>query len=322
VPKINRTKNPRYLNKKGSKWYVTFQIPKDVRHDLRFLKNGKQRKALWLSTKTSDQHEAVLIASSLVAELKTIVHEIRTGKTLTADEQKSAYRTEYKALTDASKEKFITDNQFDGISELREEVLEASFEEACNKFIDGGWKAVSDKRFELGKTSPEITLLEALSHFDSAEKVLDHIEEIKGLRTPFLIKIEQFKLERNTGTAPDRNLNSMISTIESFAEEFPYIESVTKQSVKQWIHNCLNGLNDEVKVTEKTIQRRLSQIRSYWRELQEWGEVSEDNTPLLGFKFTKKSKKTSKKRLPFNDEDAVVLLDAAKANIKDDPTRT
>ena len=315
-----RRKNPRYLLKQGNVWYVQYQIPKDVRHDSYFLKeDGTQLKQLWQTTKTPDQKDAEILAAKYVAEYKAEVHRVRTGKDLTTDERIQKQRDEFRKIENRP---IHNNEEYYEQLDLKQDILAAAYKTECDRFIDGGFSRVK-QLLDAGRkegNQQDITINEVLESLKGGWLVIKSIEALRSDRTPFLIRIDQYKLDRTDKNGiPDRNFDHALATILSFAERFPILQDITKKEVKQWIFDCTNGLNGEKQVTPQTIDRKLSEIRPYWRYLQEWEEVSEELEPFNSVGPTRKNGRSVKMRDPYTDDEAIKLQEAARQTGKRDP---
>jgi len=94
------------------------------------------------------------------------------------------------------------------------------------------------------------------------------------------------------------------STIGRLAEKFPMLSDVSRKEVRRWATELTAGL------APSTVQRMMSDCRTYWNYLETIEVVPEDSAPFdrLGLKV----KKTS--RLQYTPEEAAKLLEAAKGN--------
>ena len=93
------------------------------------------------------------------------------------------------------------------------------------------------------------------------------------------------------------------STLGRMAEKFPMLSDVSRKEVRRWVTELLAELKPA------TIRRMMSDCRTYWAYLETIEAVPEDSTP---FDRLRLKVKTSS-RLPYTPEEAVQLLEAAKA---------
>ena len=102
------------------------------------------------------------------------------------------------------------------------------------------------------------------------------------------------------------------SDILAFAKSFPYVESVTLESVKQWTLDLQAG-ETTVKTTVKTINRKLAALRGYWRHLRSRNKVEKGLFPFDGRDLDlPKVKKGANKHKQFTPEEVLALLRAAR----------
>ncbi|WP_404292391.1 tyrosine-type recombinase/integrase [Microvirga sp. RSM25] len=96
------------------------------------------------------------------------------------------------------------------------------------------------------------------------------------------------------------------STVIRFAEAFPYLQDVNRKDVQRW----LNKRVTEEGLTTKTLNRYLSELRSYWTFLRSLELVPEEGSPFE--KLTLNGKRFEARR-DFSPADVVTLLRAAEA---------
>lgn len=101
------------------------------------------------------------------------------------------------------------------------------------------------------------------------------------------------------------------SSVQKFAESFPYISDVSGKAVQRWVNKLVA---DEAKKA-KTIQRIASELRGYWSYLIALEVVPEDRLPFDKLKMPQESRRTAGDNAwtPFSPEDVVSLLRAAEA---------
>lgn len=94
------------------------------------------------------------------------------------------------------------------------------------------------------------------------------------------------------------------STIERLASKFPILQDISRKEVRRWV----TELMDEVKPS--TVQRMLTDCRTFWTYLQTIEVVPEDSAPFdrLGLKVKRSS------WLPYTPEEAMRLLKAAEGD--------
>jgi integrase len=96
------------------------------------------------------------------------------------------------------------------------------------------------------------------------------------------------------------------ATVERLAAKLPMLNDVTRKEVRRWV----TELVAELKPT--TVQRLMSDCRTYWAYLATIEVVPEESAPFdrLGLKIKKVS------WLPYTPEEAVRLLEAAQSDAK------
>lgn len=101
----------------------------------------------------------------------------------------------------------------------------------------------------------------------------------------------------------DKTANMRRATINRLADKFPMLQDITRKEVRRWATELLAELKSA------TVQRMMTDCRTYWRYLETIEAVPEDSAPFdrLGLKVTNAS------WLPFEPGDVVKLLDGAVA---------
>ena len=102
----------------------------------------------------------------------------------------------------------------------------------------------------------------------------------------------------------DKTAKMRRATIERLAEKFPMLNDVSRKEVRRWV----TELTAELKPA--TVQRMMSDCRTYWAYLATIEAVPEDSAPFdrLGLKVKRLS------WLPYTPEEAVRLLKAAEGD--------
>ena len=131
-------------------------------------------------------------------------------------------------------------------------------------------------------------------------------EKITGDATPFTAHMERWK--PHAGLKP-RPLDQAISSIKQFHEAVGKpLQRVENKDVQAWIDGLINP-DGEDGLSSKTINRKLGEIRNYWRWLQSHQIVREDHNPFAGRRVRdpasrRKSKEEQRQR--FRPEDIVL----------------
>ncbi len=126
--------------------------------------------------------------------------------------------------------------------------------------------------------------------------------------TPFLSALDAWKSQ---AAMKPRQVAAYISDISAFAERYPdmMIESIEQTHAQQWIKNLTYS-----NLSGKTIVRKLSSLRRYWRYMQEQALVPHDRNP---FREVRVPKQKSARRMeggwePFDPKDVAALWHEAK----------
>lgn len=104
----------------------------------------------------------------------------------------------------------------------------------------------------------------------------------------------------------DKTAKMRRATIGRLAEKFPMLSDVSRKEVRRWV----TELTTDIKPA--TVQRMMSDCRTYWSYLETIEAVPEDSAPFerLGLKVKKSS------RLPYTPEEAIKLLKAAEGDVQ------
>ena len=102
----------------------------------------------------------------------------------------------------------------------------------------------------------------------------------------------------------DKTAKMRRSTIGRLVEKFPLLKDVSRKEVRRWVTELLAELKPA------TVQRMMSDCRTYWAYLETIEAVPEDSAPFdrLGLKGERSS------WLPYTPEEAVQLLKAAQGD--------
>ena len=104
----------------------------------------------------------------------------------------------------------------------------------------------------------------------------------------------------------DKTAKMRRSTIERLVDRFPMLSDVSRKEVRRWVTELM------AKLKPATVQRMMSDCRTYWAYLETIQEVPEDSAPFdrLGLKGQVSS------WLPYTPEEAVRLLNAAQSDVQ------
>ena len=103
------------------------------------------------------------------------------------------------------------------------------------------------------------------------------LDEITGRATPFLKYLDDWK--PHAGLVP-RCMDQAVATLKQFASAVSRpIEALEAKHVQTWVDDLINP-NGAVGISAKTVNRKLSELRNYWRYLQSHAVVPEDRLPF------------------------------------------
>ena len=102
----------------------------------------------------------------------------------------------------------------------------------------------------------------------------------------------------------DKTAKMRRATIGRLVDKYSMLNDVTRKEVRRWVTELMD------KLKPATVQRMMSDCRTYWAYLATIEAVPEDSAPFdrLGLKVKRSS------RLPYTPEEAVKLLKAAKGD--------
>ncbi|SBV99184.1 Integrase [uncultured Alphaproteobacteria bacterium] len=269
-----------YLEKRRKRWYAIHEIPEDVR---KALGCGKQFfKSLETEDKTMAKRRAALLEVRWLHEIETA----RKGGTLDHVERDALYWRKVLADTPEDQREIVIGLIADEAQDRVETALarEGIWDERDPRAAD---LPVYDEagRFYGIATGKIVRLTE---HLDEWLATLDNEAKTKDMKR---------------------------STIQRFAEKFPYVTDVRGKPVQLWV----NALAAQEGKKAKTIRRILSELRGYWAYLVSIEVVQSDHQPFIQLQVPKAngSKVGSESWVPFSPADVVRLLQAAEAR-KDD----
>jgi len=269
-----------YLEKRRKRWYAIHEIPEDVR---KALGCGKQFfKSLETEDKTMAKRRAALLEVRWLHEIETA----RKGGTLDHVERDALYWR--KVLADTPEDQ-------------REVVIGLIADEAQDRV-----EAVLDREGIVDERDPRAAEL----------TVYDEAGRFFGIATGKIVRLTEHLDEWIATLDNEAKTKDMKrSTIQRFAEKFPYVTDVRGKEVQRWV----NALATEEEKKAKTIRRILSEIRGYWAYLVSIEVVQSDHQPFTQLRLPKAngSKVGSESWVPFTSADVVRLLQAAEAR-KDD----
>ena len=138
------------------------------------------------------------------------------------------------------------------------------------------------------------------------------VDAITSRATPFLKYLDDWR--PHAGLVP-RCLDQAIATLKQFSSAVRQpIEALEAKHVQAWVDALINPHGD-AGISAKTVNRKLSELRNYWRYLQSHQVVPEDRLPFdhRRVKDPPHRRKTKEERRQrFQPEDIVRLWHAAE----------
>jgi hypothetical protein len=233
----------------------------------------------------SDQHKAATVATQIVADLQ---HRIATAREagrrleqVTAEQLAQRYRAERVADPANAEVTVVTD------------VIRFVLEKHGQRWVDHA-KLVREAGYDVHAA------LRVLPGGDTAAQAAD---QITGHATPLLTYLERWR--PLAGLKP-RPLDQAVSSIKQFdmAVGKP-IEQIEAKNVQQWIDGLINP-DGETGLNSKTVNRKLGEIRNYWKWMQSHEIVPDDRNPFAGRRVrdpTNRRKSKEEQRQRFLTED-------------------
>ena len=103
------------------------------------------------------------------------------------------------------------------------------------------------------------------------------VDAITGRATPFLRSLDDWR--PHAGLVP-RCLDQAIATLKQFSSAVKQpIEALEAKHIQAWV-DALMTPNGDAGISAKTVNRKLSELRNYWRYLQSIAVVAEDRLPF------------------------------------------
>jgi integrase len=243
-----------YLLQQRHRWFVRMVVPPDVRAII-------GQSILKVPTGHTDEHRAAAVAAPIIAKLQERIRSAReAGRRLeqvTAEQLAERYRVERGSDPEQAEITRITDVinfvlEKHGVrwAEHARQVREAGYDvHAALRLLPGG---------------------------DAAASAADYIT---GHATPFLSYLEKWK--PHAGLKP-RPLDQAVSSLRQFDKAVGKpIEQIENKDVQKWIDDLI-APDSEGGLTAKTINRKLGEIRNYWRWMQSHQIVPDDRNPFAG----------------------------------------
>jgi integrase len=234
------------------RWMVRLVVPADVRPVL-------GQTVYKISTGETDEHRAVAKAAPIIAILKDRIRVARATLKkpieTKAEELAEAYRV-HQLNDPASAQAFV-------LSDVITFVLQQqghSWADFGRQVREAGYDAYAGLRL-----------------LPNGEAATAAIDEITSRATPFLKYFDDWK--PNAGLVP-RCLDQAISTLKQFSDAVRQpIEALEARYVQAWVDGLINP-HGNAGMSAKTVNRKLSELRNYWRYLQSHQVVPEDRLPF------------------------------------------
>lgn len=212
-----------------------------------------------ISTGETDEHRAVVKAAPTIAEIKDRITAARAALkkpiAARAESLAEAYQAA-QAIDPASAQVFV-------LTDVIAFVLEQhghSWGEYGRQVREAGYDAYGGLR--------------RLPNGDATARAADAITHPT---TPFLRYFDEWK--PHAGLVP-RCLDQACATLKQFAAAVRQpIETLEAKHVQAWADDLIDATR-EVGMSAKTIKRKLSELRNYWRYLQSLGVVPEERLPF------------------------------------------
>lgn len=271
-----------YLQLRGKTWYAVLDVPKDVRDII-----GKTK--FKQSLKTLSRKEAKPLANLLVASWKQQIEiarsqdpNIDTAKLLAEEHRR--LRRAWKEAKDADKQQAIDalNAFYDHVSELAEELA------ARGKVLH-----VDDYEGPITDTTDTAVLFAKVAT-NKRTPVVEHLDE--WLSVAPIKPFTAYEYRR---------------VITALTERHSFLQDVTKDEAREWIHKLIDGGN-----SRETVSKKCAALRGYWLWLMDKGYLEKvDTTPWDGLKpKAPKQRPSENRRWSTPDEVADKLLLQVRLN--------
>ena len=212
-----------------------------------------------ISTGETDEHRAVAKAGPIIADLKGRIRAaratLRKPIEVAAEELAEAYRSRQSIDPSAAQAFVLTD------------VIAFVLHQQGHSWADYGQQAR-----EAGYDA-----YAGLRRLPGGLAAANALDEITGRATPFLKHLDAWK--PHAGLVP-RCMDQAIATLNQFSSAVRQpIEALESKHVQTWVDALINPDGD-AGISAKTVNRKLSELRNYWRYLQSHAVVPEDRLPF------------------------------------------
>ncbi len=278
-----------YLIRQRHRWFIRMVVPPDLRD---IVGHGIFK----IATGETDQHRAATVAAPIIADLQTRIRTARdAGKRLeqvTAEQLTERYRAERTGDPEQAEITRITD-----VINFVLTTHGHRWTDYARQVREAGYDAHAALRL----------LPDGIAAANSADR-------ITGYASPLLTYLERWM--PHAGLKP-RPLDQAVSSLRQFDKAVGKpIEQIEGKDVQAWIDDLINP-NGETGLNSKTVNRKLGEIRNYWRWMQSLQIIPDDRNPFAGRRVRdpKSRRKTKDEvRQRFQPADVVRLWTAAEEN--------
>jgi site-specific recombinase XerD len=281
-----------YLIKQRDRWFVRMVVPTGVRDII-------GQAIFKVPTGHRDERQAATASGAIIAALKQRISTAReAGKRLeqvTAERLAARYHAERGLDPDAAEIIKITD------------VVAFVLKTHGHSWVDHA-KQVRAADYDIHAA------LRLLPDGEAAGRTADRIT---GHTTPFLTYLERWK--PHAGLKP-RPLDQAASSITQFAKAVGKpLEQIEAKDVQAWIDGLI-APEAKAGLSSKTVNRKLGEIRNYWKWMQSLQLIPEDRNPFSNRRVrdpVNRRRTKEEMRQRFRPEDVVHLWTTAEQ--KHDP---
>jgi integrase len=232
------------------RWMVRLIVPADVR-----LVIGQS--VFKIGTGETDEHRAVVKAARIIATLKERIAQARATLKKPIDARAEALAEAYRvqqASDPAAAQAFVLTD-----------VIAFVLQQQGHSWAEYGRHV----------RAADYDAYAGLRTLPNGEAVTATIEAITT--TPFLHYFNDWK--PHAGLVP-RCLDQAVATLKQFGASVKQpIEALEAKHVQTWVDDQINPTG-ELGTSAKTVNRKLSELRNYWRYLQSRGVVAEERLPF------------------------------------------
>jgi integrase len=276
-----------YLLRQRRRWFVRMVVPADVRAII-------GQSIFKVPTGHTDEHRATAVAAPIIAELQQRIRTAReAGRRLeqvSAEQLAERYRAERETDPEAAEVTRIAD------------VIAFVLKQHGHAWADHA-RRVREADYDAHRA------IRLLPGGDAAAGTAD---TITGHATPFLTHLERWK--PHAGLKP-RPLDQAVSSVKQFDKAVGKpIEQIESKDVQKWIDDLI-AADSDTGLHSKTVNRKLGEIRNYWRWMQSHQIVPDERNPFAGRRVrdpASRRKTKDEQRQRFDAKDVARLWEAAE----------